>query len=468
MLKKGLLSLLLLIFSLNFAFSQLTIRLTAIPANTPPNADIYIAGNFNNWNPNKDKLLKQNDGSYVIAINANAGALEYKFTRGSWATVEGTAQSTFRPNRKIQYNGGLQVTEHKIDGWEDGGNGKQHTATTNVRIIEEQFVMPQLNRKRRIWIYLPQDYLTNPTKRYNVMYMQDGQNLFDKYFSFGEEWQIDETLNRLFDQNSDEGCIVVGIDNGGASRIGEYTPYVNQNHGGGEGDKYMMFIINTLKPYIDQNFRTKPTREHTAIGGSSLGGLISFYIGMKNQDIFSRILAFSPSFWWHSNIYKMVENEGKQQTMKIFLMAGGNEEPDDDVVTKTKKMYDALQDEGFTKNEVFFATHNDGTHSEWYWAREFAPSYGWLWSNLVHTENVERENDFSFYPNPAEDYIRISIPNEFSKIKVEIRDVKSKVVLKSTVHQGDSINVASLPKGVYMIDFKDGKQTLRTQRIIKL
>jgi metallo-beta-lactamase class B len=296
--------------------------------------------------------------------------------------------------------------------------------------------------------------------------MQDGQNLFDEYFSFGKEWQVDETLNKLFDNFGDDGCIVVGIDNGGATRTPEYTPYVNAKYGGGEGDKYVNFIINTLKPYIDSKYRTKPQREHTGIGGSSLGGLISFYGAIKHQEVFSRALVFSPSFWWSPSIYQLLKDEGKQKPMKIFLMAGGAEEPDDDVVFKTKKMYDDLLDEGFSTNEVFFATHEDGNHSEWYWAREFGPAYAWLWTNLVKTENVERDADFSAYPNPADDFIRFNLPQGYDKIKIEVKDVKQKSVLKETVSQGDTISVSHLPKGMYTIDFKDGRQLLRTQKLI--
>lgn len=447
-------------------FSQLTLKVTSVPTDTPLADDIYVAGNFNNWSANQTKLNKNQDGTYSVTLNIAAGNYEYKYTRGAWAKVEGNASGSFLPNRKISYDGSKKTILNQIESWE-GTSSQQHTATTNVRVIEEKFFMPQFNRTRRIWIYLPQDYLTNLQKTYRVLYMQDGQNLFDKFYAFGEEWRIDETLNKLFDNFNDEGTIVIGIDNGGTNRIGEYTPYINTKYGGGDGDKYIQFIVNTLKPYIDQKFRTKPQREYTGIGGSSLGGLISFYGAMKHQNVFSRALIFSPSFWWHSDIFKMVEDEGKQQPMKIFLMAGGNEEPDDDVVIKTQKMYQSLQDEGFTKNEVFFATHPDGTHSEWYWAREFGPAYDWLWGALVKTnDNIEREADFSAYPNPADDYIRVHLPRGFENIKIEIKDIRQKIVIKSTVSQGDTISLDNLPKGIYTIDFKKNQRIMRTQKLI--
>jgi hypothetical protein len=163
----------------------------------------------------------------------------------------------------------------------------------------------------------------------------------------------------------------------------------------------------------------------------------------------------------------MLKEEGKQNPMKIFLMAGGAEEADDDVVFKTQQMYEDLLDVGFSKGEVFFATHPDGNHSEWYWAREFGPAYAWLWTNLVATENVEHTGDFTFSPNPADDYIRLSIPQGFDKIKIEIKDIRQRIVIKQTVNQGDTISIGHLPKGMYTVDFKDGRQLLRTQKLIK-
>src|SRR5690606_36165183 len=143
---------------------------------------------------------------------------------------------------------------------------------------------------------LPPDYETS-AKYYPVLYMHDGQNLFDVRTSFSGEWKVDEHLDSLF-LLGDPGCIVVGIDNGGTNRINEYSPWVNPQYGGGQGDQYIEFLIETLKPYIDQNYRTLPDAEHTGIMGSSMGGLISYYGGLTNQNVFGRIGAFSSSFWF--------------------------------------------------------------------------------------------------------------------------------------------------------------------------
>ena len=173
--KKQLLLIVLTISQL-IVFAQLTVRLTSVPTNTPTTDKIYIVGNFNNWNPaDTSKIVtRQTDGSYKITFTPSITALEYKFTRGSWATVEGDANGGERPNRTFTYNNGVQSVDNQVLSWKD--LLQNSTAAANVRILSNNFVMPQFNRTRRIWIYLPPQY-SDTTKRFPVMYMQDGQNL---------------------------------------------------------------------------------------------------------------------------------------------------------------------------------------------------------------------------------------------------------------------------------------------------
>ena len=183
---------------------------------------------------------------------------------------------------------------------------KKSTATENVKIISENFDVPQLKTTRRIWIYLPKDYETSH-KKYEVMYLQDAQNLFDDATSYAGECQVDETLNKIFEKTG-KSLIVVGIDNGGEKRIEELSPYKNAKYGGGNGDNYVKFIVETLKPFIDKNYRTKPQRKYTTIGGSSLGSLISVYAAVKYPETFGKVLAFSSAFWFNAkdlNAYYM-------------------------------------------------------------------------------------------------------------------------------------------------------------------
>ncbi|MEO6132612.1 MAG: alpha/beta hydrolase-fold protein, partial [Saprospiraceae bacterium] len=323
-LQKGIFLCYLLFSFVGNIFSQLTIHVTSIPVSTPPGDSIYIAGNFNNWNPGNlaYRLTNNHDGTWFITFSPAPGNLEYKFTRGSWAKVEGTTGGAFRPNRTYNYSGGIKSTNVAIDGWE-GVTVGTHTATANVQILDENYYIPQLDRHRRIWVYLPPDYLST-TKRYPVFYMQDGQNLFDSYYSFAGEWMIDESMNTFFD-NGNYGAIVVGIDNGGANRIDEYTPWYNPGYGGGHGEAYASFIVNTLKPHIDSLFRTRPERDYTGIGGSSLGANISMFVAVQYQDVFSRVAIFSPAFWFSDSIFQHITHTGIHQELKIYFVAGTHE-----------------------------------------------------------------------------------------------------------------------------------------------
>jgi len=231
------LGLLIGLFTSIVASAQLTIIVDKIPNNTPGNDAIYIAGDFQGWNPGDASYILTKDTSlnrYQITLAAGTGDILFKFTRGSWPKVESNANGTAIPNRS--YSGAEGDTIYlQILGWEDlnGNGGGQSTAASNVSILSDSFYLPQLDRYRRIWLYLPPDY-GNTNYSYPVLYMHDGQNVFDAHTSFSGEWQVDETLNALH-ANGDTGIIVVAIDNGQNFRIEEYTPWTNTTYGGGRG-----------------------------------------------------------------------------------------------------------------------------------------------------------------------------------------------------------------------------------------
>ena len=206
--------------------AQVTLRITSIPSNTPAGATIYLIGSVNSWDQTSTQYILQPDGfgARQVTIPEGTGTVSYKFTRGgSWSTVEGNAGGGFLPDRTFTFTGSPQTFNLTIQSWEDiSGTGTSSTAAANVQILNNAFLMPQLSRNRKVWIYLPPDYYTT-TKTYPVLYMEDGQNLFDNSTSFSGEWQIDETLNTLFSQGN-YGAIVVGIDNGGGERLNEYSP----------------------------------------------------------------------------------------------------------------------------------------------------------------------------------------------------------------------------------------------------
>jgi hypothetical protein len=242
---------------------------------TPLNDDLYVAGTFNNWKP-KDPNFKLNRLTYnkfYLMIDLMAGIHQYKFTRGSWDTVETNLDGTSALNRNIEINSDTKQTV-TISNWEDMKG--THTAIGNTHLLDTNFDYPQFNRTKRIWIYLPTDYYyANNTKRYPVIYMHDGQNVFDKLYSFAGEWNVDESMEAFYQQNK-ETAIVVAIETKGVGangeRLDELTPFPNNTLGGGKGDLYLNFLVNNVKPYVDAHFRTKPQREFTSVFGSSLGG----------------------------------------------------------------------------------------------------------------------------------------------------------------------------------------------------
>ena len=388
--------LLLFVLSSTFLFSQVTLKITSIPTNTPTAATIYVAGSFNGWNPSSTPMVSDGNGNFVYTVPEGSGIAEYKFTRGSWSTVEGNATGNYLPNRTFTFSGTAQTLNLTIQSWEDLGAGNPSTAASNVHIMSNSFFMPQLNRNRKIWIYLPPDYQTS-TKNYPVIYMQDGQNLFDNATSFSGEWQVDETLNNLFSQG-DYGAIVVGIDNGGSERINEYTPWNNPQYGGGEGDQYMQFIAETLKPYVDSNYRTKSGAEYNALIGSSLGALISNYGAVKYSGAFSKIGSFSPAYWIVRDQFNnyIQTSTANLSNMRIYFVAGSNESST--MASDIETVKNNLQAKGLKSTNTLVKLDSYGQHNENYWKGEFAAAYKWIFQNTaLQVDHISKKKSASYW-----------------------------------------------------------------------
>jgi predicted alpha/beta superfamily hydrolase len=247
---------------------------------------------------------------------------------------------------------------------------QQSTASKQVTtfIIEA----PQLKTTKKIWLYLPKNY-ANSTKKYPVIYMHDAQNLFDAKTSYAGEWNVDEKLDSLNAQ-----VIVVGIEHGNEKRMEELTPYKNPKYGGGNADKYLDFIVTTLKPEINKKYRTKPTAKNTTIMGSSLGGLASFYAVLKYPEVFGKAGVFSPSFWYSNGIYTYME-KSKKNKAKIYFLCGDKETEDNSMVLDLNKMEHLLN-----KNRCYCLNLNEkkivkgGQHNEKLWRDGFVNAITWL------------------------------------------------------------------------------------------
>ncbi|PCH54355.1 MAG: esterase [Flavobacteriaceae bacterium] len=256
-------------------------------------------------------------------------------------------------------------------------NEIKSTISKNVSTIEKEFLIPELNNiSHKIWVYLPPNYYES-LKKYPVIYMHDGQNLFDNKTSYIGEWEVDETLNKLFNKTG-KGFIVVGIENGGEERINEYTPWKNKKYGGGKGAIYINFLVNTLKPYIDSNYRTKKSAKHTAIIGSSLGGLISYYGGLKYPAVFGKIGALSTSFWFSNKVIDFTKKHGNTSKLKLYLYVGSKE--DDTMESDTKNMKNLLLASGFPAKNIKVSVNPIGKHNETAWKSEFLEVVKWLYA----------------------------------------------------------------------------------------
>ena len=209
-------------------------------------------------------------------------------------------------------------------------------------------------------------------KNYPVLYMHDGQNIFDEASSAYGEWGVDEALDSLSPQHKE--IIVVGIDNGADKRINEYSPYDMEKYGKGEGDQYVDFLAKTLKPYIDKHYRTKKDGKNTFIAGSSMGGLISFYAILKYPKVFGGAGVFSPAFWITPQLKHIDREQAKKVKGKIYFYAGREES--ETMVSDMLNVFEQMRK--YSKAKMQTVIRAEGKHNEPTWRQEFPLFYKWL------------------------------------------------------------------------------------------
>ena len=449
------------------ATAQVTFIIDNLPSVTPPQDNLYIAGDFTGWNPGSASyMLHKNDQDkweITLAEQASGTVIHFKFTRGSWETVEKGASGEEISDRTFTFGNGETIPVDILN-WADNGGGPVSTAAENVSVMAENFFIPQLNRSRRVWIYLPPDYNTSGLE-YPVLYMHDGQNLFDAMTSFSGEWQVDETLNALALQGY-KVPIVVGVDNGGASRIAEYTPWINQQYGGGDGELYIRFIFETLKPYIDANYRALTDRENTALMGSSLGGLISHYGALSYQDVFSKAGIFSPSYWFSDSVWAFTRQTGKLREMRLYQLCGTLE--GGNTVTDMLKMNDTLLDAGFNQAEIFNKVVTGGQHNEALWRSEFKDAYLWLFGNYASAvPMISGKSTLLCFPNPVESELTFQGLPLTAADSIDIFDITGQKVKTLPILSGNKAIVKELTPGVYILRILKGGLCLEGKFIKK-
>jgi len=248
-----------------------------------------------------------------------------------------------------------------------------HTLTGDVR-RHEGFQSRHLDVPHDVLVYLPPGYDDAPTRRYPVLYLQDGQNLFDEATAFSREWQVDETAQRLIEAGEIEPLIIVGVANAGERRLDEYTPTRDRRHrAGGGASRYGRMLVEELKPFVDGTYRTRPDAASTGLGGSSLGGLLTLYLGLQYSGMFWRLAVLSPSVWWDERfIVRRVRLLSFKPPLRIWLSVGTSEA--EGVEDAARALRDALVEKGWREGEDLAFTVVDGArHEEAAWAGQVEP-----------------------------------------------------------------------------------------------
>jgi len=351
-----------------------TIELTTPDDDARP---VYLAGNFNNWvtQDSRFKMNKISKGKYEFIFpdeETFKGELIYKFTKGDWSEVEIDRYGNKTPNRI--WNDEQPVRKERVPKWRKNWLPYRPSQLPQIHLLSEEFEIPQLNKKRRVWSLLPHDYDTS-NERYPVLYLQDAQNLFNEKAEFGN-WQIDKKLAVMSDYGIGK-IIVIAVEHGEDDRLNEYN--VGKTVlGSGSGKQYIRFVADTLKHFVDETYRTKPEREFTGIGGSSMGGLVSIFSGIMYPEVFGKLMIFSPSLWVLPKIKLGFLDLFDPMETRIYIYAGGNESAD--MVKHVNKLQKKLmkRDALHGNMKVHLSINPEGKHSETYWSDEFPKAIEWL------------------------------------------------------------------------------------------
>jgi enterochelin esterase-like enzyme len=248
--------------------------------------------------------------------------------------------------------------------------------------LHRAFHSHYLTADRDLIVYVPPGYDQHPERSYPVLYLQDGQNLFDGRTSFipGRTWQVRENADAAIEAGEVEPLIVVGIYNTGDRRLAEYTYGRDWQMGGGEADEYGLMVTRELMPWIASRYRVRPEREATGLGGSSLGGLVTLYIGLRHPECFGRLAVLSPSVWWNGKSILGYLNERAPQIWerpRMWLDVGDREGRR--VLHDAEMLNRRLRANGWRSGETLhFERIHGGTHDETSWARRVRPMLRFL------------------------------------------------------------------------------------------
>lgn len=341
--------------------AQVSLRIqVSVPKNTPPKDSLLVIGNQEIWGnwiyPKARTMQKLNDSTWIQQCQFPAGTqLNFKITRGSYykEAVYNHTGAAQEISLKLQKDTTILL---KPSNWNDIF---QRSITGTVR-YHHNFSSPLLKNTRNVVVWLPPSYFTSAHKRYPVLYAHDGQNIFDHSGGSGGEWRMDEVADSLMRKNKIEEFIIVGIANT-RDRWVEYN-------GTPEGYNYVRFIATELKPFIDKHYRTKTDKANTAAIGSSMGGLISFYMAWLYPDIFSKVACLSSGFYFDEGniLAKCRQSSSRLNGSRIYLDCGG-QDLDKDFLPANEDMNKVLS--GNKSIKLSYQYFQKDKHNEYAWAK---------------------------------------------------------------------------------------------------
>jgi len=346
----------------------------------------YLAGNFNQWSAHQHRIGEIPELSKSIQMELHdieAGTLELKLTRGDWSSLNCSKEGHLLAPYSIDIFQDTYI-HLSIDAWRD--EFPISTMTPEVHLFKEDFYFPKLNKKLKVWVYLPQNY-ADSAHAYPVIYMHDGQHLFDEATSVGRagpvEWQVDKAINE-----STKDAIVVAIAHPEtySERQAQYLVHPFEEYTNPLGSLYLEDIVEVLKPAIDAQYRTLTDRAHTAMVGSSLGGLLTLYAGLLFPEVFGNLGVFSPSIWMDraglKETFARCIHASAIQEQRYFFYAGDLEkrkQQDISMESMSMDMCDfALAFKQLNKAEVFIDINPHGKHGALYWQKAFPRFYDWF------------------------------------------------------------------------------------------
>ncbi|WP_124748920.1 alpha/beta hydrolase [Alteromonas facilis] len=251
------------------------------------------------------------------------------------------------------------------------------TASDNVVVIED-LVMPHNGAKRTVRVYVPKLHQTHPDKTYPVVYMHDGQNIFDDATSYVGEWHVDEILDKHA-QSGKAVPIVVAIDHGNDKRLQELGPWDHDEYGESLASEYLAFLLDVVKPYVEANFPAAKGPQNTAIMGSSMGGLMSYYAVHTYPEVFSKAGVFSPSFWYSEQVFVLADAKPLQPGQRIYSIVGLQE--GENMVPNWQRMDQLYTAQGINEKQYKALLVTDGQHNEAFWSAHYLNALLWLFKN---------------------------------------------------------------------------------------